>query len=75
MDELREASLDFVWMCAPFIGMVKLLDLFISLMTYLNRHFNRNKLDLIQRYRGSGDQAPWALVTGASDGLGAEYCR
>ena len=21
------------------------------------------------------EQAPWALVTGASDGIGAEYCR
>ena len=55
--------------------MVKLLDLFISCCAYLNRHWNRNRLDLISRYRGSGNQAPWALVTGASDGLGAHYCR
>ena len=53
MDEIRDASINFVWMCAPFIGMVKLLEILVSIISFLNRHFNRNRLDLIQRYRSS----------------------
>jgi len=32
----------------------------------------RQELDLLKRYGGPGT---WALVTGASDGIGAEYCK
>ena len=53
------------------IGLVKLANLAISLANTLKRHCLRSKKPLLSRYGGKGT---WALVTGASDGIGAETC-
>jgi 17beta-estradiol 17-dehydrogenase / very-long-chain 3-oxoacyl-CoA reductase len=37
----------------------------------LNKHILRRRHNLIERY-GKGS---WAVVTGASDGIGAAYCK
>ena len=37
------------------------------------RHFLRTPHNLLERYGTTNSS--WALVTGASDGIGAEYCR
>jgi 17beta-estradiol 17-dehydrogenase / very-long-chain 3-oxoacyl-CoA reductase len=53
------------------IGIFKLAVLVHWLLSLLNKHLLRRKLNLIERY-GTGS---WAVVTGASDGIGAAYCR
>ena len=41
---------------------------------FIHKHFLRTKLDLLQRYAGGKVGTAWAVVTGASDGIGAAYC-
>ena len=54
-------------MCAPLIGIVKLMDIAITLIQAFNRHLLRKPKDLFADYGGPNK---WAVVTGASDGIG-----
>lgn len=55
-----------------FIGLLKLLSLLSNLVLYFSRHLTTLvEPDLAKKY-GKGS---WVVVTGASDGMGAEYCR
>ena len=58
-----------------FIALVGFSQLAIAaynVLYFAHKHLLRRKLDLLQRYGGKG---VWAVVTGASDGIGAEYCK
>ena len=57
---------------ALVLGAWKLLQCVIAFVKFIDRHFKRNKKNLFRRYGGKGT---WALVTGGSDGIGAEFCR
>ena len=43
-----------------------------ELLGYVNRQYLRTKMDHLTRYGGKGT---WALVTGATDGIGLEFCK
>ena len=55
-----------------FMGSLKLLIFFADLLAFLNRHFCRKRMNHLARYGGKGT---WAMVTGATDGIGLEFCR
>ena len=55
-----------------FLGTVKLIMGLIALLFAFNRQFLRKKMDLFKRY---GCKGTWALVTGATDGIGLEFCK
>ena len=50
--------------------MVHVLYFIYGIVRFFRRHCFLKPLDLAERY-GKGS---WALVTGASDGIGKEYC-
>lgn len=52
------------------LGSLKLLFVLYSLQRFVRQHCLTREYDLYTRYGGG-----WALVTGASDGIGAEYCK
>ena len=52
------------------LGTVKLLVGISSAKRCLTQNFFTIEHDLYKRYQGG-----WAVVTGASDGIGAEYAR
>ena len=54
------------------LGSVKIIMGLIDLLASLNRQFLRSKMDHLTRYGGKGT---WALVTGATDGIGLEFCK
>ena len=69
--------MELVWthLVAPLavlVGTLKLIVLAYSALCAIWRQCLRRKPDLLKRYGGAGT---WALVTGASDGIGLEYCR
>lgn len=53
------------------IGAIKLFEFMWKVRVYMQRHLHKPSESIEQRY-GKGS---WVLVTGASDGMGAEYCR
>ena len=55
-----------------FIGTFKLIALLFGLIGYVNRQWLRVKKNHLSRYGGKGT---WALVNGATDGVGFEFCR
>jgi hypothetical protein len=55
------------------IGLIRAIQMLRAVLSFINRRCLRTKLNLKKRYHKSGDE--WALVTGASDGIGAEYCK
>ena len=56
---------------AMLIGTCQASLLIYHLAVFFHKHLFRRQLDLSARYgRGS-----WAVVTGASDGIGAAYCE
>jgi hypothetical protein len=55
------------------IGVIKLLKLLFMLVSGVYRHFIRKPKNLYEQY--AKDENSWTLVTGASDGFGAEFCR
>ena len=58
---------------ALVLGSLKLVSVLLGLFAGIYRHFIRTPYDLVKRY--GKDRNSWALVTGASDGIGAESCR
>ena len=64
---------DFFCSAAFILGALKLISIFLAILDCIYRHFVRKPFNLLVRY--GKDFNTWALVTGASDGIGAEYCR
>lgn len=58
---------------AYLLGAIKLISFILEVFGIIYRHFIRKPYNLLLRY--GTDVNTWALVTGASDGIGAEYCR
>ena len=58
--------------CAVFIGFLRFIGMVIALSKSFFRHCCRRKQNLFERYGGEGT---WALVTGATGGIGAAFCR
>ena len=63
-----------LWVCifVVLVGTIKTLSMLLGLLGFFFRHCFRCKQNLLKRYGGKGT---WAVVTGASDGIGAEFCR
>ena len=57
---------------ALILGTIKLISLALGLASLIKRQFLRTRMDHLSRYGGKGT---WALVTGASDGIGLEFCK
>ena len=53
------------------VGLLKFARFLSKLYQAYDRHYRRQPYDLLDRYGGEGT---WVLVTGASDGIGAEFC-
>jgi 17beta-estradiol 17-dehydrogenase / very-long-chain 3-oxoacyl-CoA reductase len=64
---------DFFWSAAFILGALKLISIILAILDCIYRHFVRKPYNLLVRY--GKDFNTWALITGASDGIGAEYCR
>ena len=54
-----------------YVGLIHVIYFVYGCFVYVNKHCLRKKLDLLNRY----GQGSWALVTGASRGIGAEFCK
>ena len=54
-----------------FVGLLKLAEIVWWIASLANKHTYKRKQALADRY----GKESWAVVTGASDGMGAEYCR
>ena len=64
------------WWIIKVVGLIKTLFLFCQALAVLKQHFTPKLNDLRTKYPAKDKtKRPWALVTGASDGIGAEYCR
>ena len=57
---------------ALVLGTVKLVMFLLDSIDFVRRHCFRQKMDHFTRYGGKGT---WALVTGATDGIGLEFCK
>lgn len=68
VDFLERSSI-LAFICV-FVGSIKLLTALHSFSRFCRQHFMTTSFDLHKRYSGG-----WAVVTGASDGIGAEYAR
>ena len=53
------------------IGLIQFVSVLVQLVIFVRRYFFRKRLDLLQRY-GHGT---WAVVTGATAGIGLEFCH
>lgn len=69
--DFKDVSLDILTGGALLIGSLKLFSMALSITKGIWRNCFRWGKDLLSRYGGEGT---WALVTGASDGIGAEFC-
>jgi 17beta-estradiol 17-dehydrogenase / very-long-chain 3-oxoacyl-CoA reductase len=58
---------------AIFIGTCQIILFAYATYAFIDKHFIRKRLDLLQRYAGGKVGSTWAVVTGASDGIGAAY--
>lgn len=52
------------------LGLYMILEKVYQIGLILNQYYRREPLDILSRYGGKGT---WALVTGASDGIGKEF--
>ena len=57
---------------ALILGTLKLAVLLHGVFGFIVQHYLRKKVNFLERYGGKGT---WALVTGASDGIGLEFCK
>ena len=69
---VTQLVVQFLLMVAPVIGMVKLVDIGITMIQFFHRHFLRPTRNHFERYGGPNK---WAVVTGANSGIGEEYCH
>ena len=53
------------------IGVLKMISMAYFSISFIRHHFFTKGYDILQRY-GEGS---WAVVTGSSDGIGAEYAK
>ena len=68
--------LSLVYYVVLVIGAIKGSQLIFGVLGFLYQHFIRSRPDLYKRYADpSIAGGSWAVVTGASDGIGAEFCR
>lgn len=68
--------MDWVLILVKLVGALKLYTIIYELFIYLIQHLQPRLHAIALKYPARSDlQKPWALVTGASDGIGAEYCR
>jgi len=65
----------FFYLTAIIVGTTQLLIFLYGLYEFVNKNFFRKRLDLLQRYAGGQTGQAWAVVTGASDGIGAAFCE
>lgn len=63
-----------VYVAAMFVGGSQLILFVYSALELLHRHFIRKPYNLYIRY-AEGKPGSWAVVTGASDGIGAAHCE
>eukprot|EP00347_Sterkiella_histriomuscorum_P020875 403336131 len=58
------------------IGFWMLMRVIYGFLYFLHKQCIRRKLDLYKRYADPNiKEGSWVVVTGSSDGIGAEYCR
>lgn len=63
--------IDLFYLCSWLFGIYTFAYVTVISVSALHRHFIRKPLDLEQRY-GKGT---WAVVTGATGGIGEAFCR
>lgn len=51
------------------IGLLKLVPVLLNIYNFVWRNFIAEEVNLLQKY---GGEKSWAIITGASDGIGAE---
>jgi 5,10-methylene-tetrahydrofolate dehydrogenase/methenyl tetrahydrofolate cyclohydrolase len=57
------------------IGLSQLISFLFGLYEFITKHcVRKGHTHLLERYAGGNAGSAWAVVTGASDGIGAEYC-
>lgn len=54
-----------------YIGVLKMLSMAYETTIFVKHHFLTSGYDLIERY----GKDSWAVITGSSDGIGAEYAK
>jgi short-subunit dehydrogenase len=65
----------YFYLVAIIIGTCQLLIFAYSASMFIYKHFFRKRHNLLQRYAEGKEGTAWAVVTGASDGIGAAYCE
>ena len=61
----------FIWLGAWIFGLISAAQIIVALAKMINRNFIRVPHNLAERY----GKDSWAIVTGATGGLGYEFCR
>jgi 17beta-estradiol 17-dehydrogenase / very-long-chain 3-oxoacyl-CoA reductase len=64
----------YLYLLAILIGTVQLALFGYATYNFITKHFLRKPHDILKRYAGGQPGQAWAVVTGASDGIGAAYC-